>query len=167
MHCYSEVETDMGRLRVACSPKGVAMVSLAKQSLQEFEKAYRKRFGVMPQPSPIPGRFKSAVVKAAAGRHYESVPVDLSGLTGFQLQVLKELQKVPRGTVQTYAWLARKVGRPQAARAVGNTMARNPIPFLVPCHRVVPASGGVGNFGLGVERKRALLQREGVPSDRL
>lgn len=167
MHCYSEVETEMGKLRVACSSKGIAMVSLAEEPRAEFENAYRKRFGVKPQQGKIPDRFKSAVIKAASGRDYEAVPIDLSGLTGFQSKVLKELQKVPRGAVQTYSWLARKVGRPLAARAVGNTMARNPIPFLVPCHRVVPASGGVGNFGLGAERKRELLQREGVKSDRL
>jgi methylated-DNA-[protein]-cysteine S-methyltransferase len=64
--------------------------------------------------------------------------------------------------VQTYAWLARKAGRPRAARAVGNTMARNPIPILIPCHRVVPAAGGIGNYGLGAAVKRALLKREGV-----
>ncbi|MEJ2110813.1 MAG: MGMT family protein, partial [Acidobacteriota bacterium] len=70
--------------------------------------------------------------------------------------------KIPAGKTQTYAWLARRSGYPNAARAVGNVMAGNPVPFLLPCHRIVPASGGIGNYGLGKELKRKLLRREGV-----
>jgi methylated-DNA-[protein]-cysteine S-methyltransferase len=70
--------------------------------------------------------------------------------------------KVPRGTVRTYSWLARRVGTPKAARAVGNAMARNPVPFIIPCHRIVPESGGVGNYGYGPKLKRRLLMLEGA-----
>jgi O-6-methylguanine DNA methyltransferase len=141
MHCYSEVETEIGRFRVACGPKGITAIGLAAD--------------------------KRTDIKAAAGRAYNPVPVDLSGLSEFQLKVLGLLQRVPRGEVRTYAELARKAGRPGAARAVGNTMARNPVPLLVPCHRVVPASGGIGNYGLGKARKRELLRREGAAGLRL
>jgi methylated-DNA-[protein]-cysteine S-methyltransferase len=167
MHRYSEVETEIGRFRVACSPKGIAMIGLAEGSRTAFETAYRKRLGVQPQQGKIPEAYKRAVIKAAAGRAYSPVPIDLSGLSEFQLKVLKMLQRVPRGEVQTYAELARKAGKPGAARAVGNTMARNPVPILIPCHRVVPASGGTGNYGLGKARKRELLQREGAAGVRL
>jgi O-6-methylguanine DNA methyltransferase len=143
------------------------MITLAEGTVAGFERAYQKLCGVQPQPGKVPERYKQAVIKAAAGRAFDPVPVDLSGLSRFQNRVLKELQKVPRGEVRTYSWLARKIGRPLAARAVGNTMARNPVPFVIPCHRVVPSSGGVGNFGFGTERKRELLQREGVPVERL
>jgi methylated-DNA-[protein]-cysteine S-methyltransferase len=107
------------------------------------------------------------VMEAAAGRAFNPVPLDLSSFSAFQQKVLKILQQVPRGEVRTYGWLARKAGRPKAARAVGNAMASNPIPFLIPCHRVVPAAGGVGNYGLGSRLKRELLQREGVDVDQL
>ncbi len=162
MHYYEEVETVMGKLRVGYGPNGIAVITLAEGPAAAFENAYGKLIGVKPQPGKLPERYKRAVIKAAAGRAFEPVPVDLSGLSKFQLKVLKELQKVPRGEVRTYSWLAAKVGSPLAARAVGNTMARNPVPFLIPCHRVVPSSGGIGNFGLGKTRKRELLQREGV-----
>jgi methylated-DNA-[protein]-cysteine S-methyltransferase len=162
MHYYAEVNTEMGKLWVACSQEGITMITLAEGPAAAFEKAYGKLCGVQPQPGKVPERYKQAVLKAAAGREFDPVPLDLSGLSKFQLKVLKELQKVPRGEVRTYSWLARKVGRPLAARAVGNTMARNPVPFLIPCHRVVPSTGGIGNFGLGTSRKRELLQREGV-----
>jgi methylated-DNA-[protein]-cysteine S-methyltransferase len=167
MHYYAEVETEMGKLRVGCSPDGITMINLAEGAVAAFKNAYLKLFGVQPQQGRVPELYKQAVAEAAAGRAFDPVPIDLSGLSKFQLKVLMELQKVPSGTVRTYSWLARKVGRPLAARAVGNTMARNPVPFLIPCHRVVPSSGGIGNFGLGKARKRELLRREGVPVERL
>ena len=70
--------------------------------------------------------------------------------------------RIPRGEVRTYGELAAIVGRPRAARAVGTAMARNPVPLLVPCHRVVPSSGGVGNYGFGSDLKAKLLAGEGV-----
>lgn len=166
-HTYSEIDTVIGRLRIACSARGITTINLADDSRREFETRYGKRFGVAPEPGNIPEPFKRAVINAAAGRAYATVPIDLTGTSAFQLKVLKTLQRVPRGKVQTYSWLAQKVGKPAAARAVGNTMARNPVPLLIPCHRVVPASGGVGNYGLGKAVKRELLQREGVSVEQL
>jgi methylated-DNA-[protein]-cysteine S-methyltransferase len=167
MHSYSEVETEMGKLRVGCNPKGIAMICLAKGARATFEDTYRKRFGIRPSQGRIPESFKRAVIKAAAGRLSDPVPVDLSGISGFHLKVLNALRRVPQGEVRTYGWLARKAGRPKAARAAGNAVARNPVPLLVPCHRVVPAAGGVGNYGLGSALKRELLAREGVAVEQL
>jgi len=167
MHYYEAVETDMGRLWIACSPDGITMITLAGGTGTTFEKVYGKLLGVAPQPGKVPERYKRALFKAVAGRAFDPVPIDLSCVSRFQLKVLKELQKVPRGEVRTYSWLAKKVGCPLGARAVGNAMARNPVPFLVPCHRVVPSSGGTGNFGLGKPLKRKLLRREGVPVEQL
>ena len=90
------------------------------------------------------------------------IPVDLSSRSSFQQRVLYATAEIRRGEVRTYAEIAVSVGSPRAARAVGAAMARNPIPLLVPCHRVVPSSGGVGEYGYGAELKRELLAREGV-----
>ena len=87
--------------------------------------------------------------------------VDLSSRKGFQREVLDAVMAIPRGEVRTYAELASSLGRPKAARAVGNAVAHNPIPLLVPCHRVVSSSGGVGGYVYGSAFKLRLLQKEG------
>jgi O-6-methylguanine DNA methyltransferase len=165
MHCYSKVETEIGKFWVGWSSNGITLICIATGAPSAFEAAYQKRFRIRPQHRDIPSPYVRALRAAAAGRAAASIPIDLSHLSEFQLKVLKILQQVPRGEVRTYAWLARKAGRPKAARAVGNTMARNPVPILIPCHRVVPSAGGIGNYGLGIALKRELLLREGVLLD--
>ncbi len=88
------------------------------------------------------------------------VPMELDG-TDFQLEVWSELTRIPYGETISYGELARRVGRPSAPRAVGQANGRNPIPIIVPCHRVV-ASNGIGGYGGGLKLKRALLAVEGV-----
>ncbi|MFD0372506.1 MULTISPECIES: methylated-DNA--[protein]-cysteine S-methyltransferase [unclassified Streptomyces] len=91
------------------------------------------------------------------------VKLDWSLVTGFNRQVLRELaDSVPYGTVVGYGELARRVGQPTAAQAVGSAMGANPLPLVVPCHRVVESDGGIGGFGGSVETKRRLLALEGV-----
>jgi methylated-DNA-[protein]-cysteine S-methyltransferase len=160
MHFYKKIETEAGPFWAACNDIGITMI--ARGSLEEFKNAYLKRFGIKPQKGQFPESYVRAIQEAASGRQPNPVPVDLTGLPEFQAKVLRLLQKVPRGEVRTYGELAALAGSPKAVRAVGNTMACNPIPLLIPCHRVVPSSGGVGNFGLGVELKRRLLIREGA-----
>ena len=89
----------------------------------------------------------------------ETLPVHLEG-TAFQRGVLAELRHIPRGGRRSYAQIAAEVGRPDAARAVGQACARNPVALAVPCHRVVRADGGLGGYAWGVERKAALLELE-------
>jgi methylated-DNA-[protein]-cysteine S-methyltransferase len=91
-----------------------------------------------------------------------SLPVDLSLVAApFRHAVLETLHEVAMGEVVTYGALAQRAGNPRAFRAAATACARNPIPIVVPCHRVLPASGGIGNYGGGVARKRALLELEG------
>jgi O-6-methylguanine DNA methyltransferase len=80
----------------------------------------------------------------------------------FQQRVWSALNTIPRGSVRTYAEVADEVGAPRAARAVGRACGTNPVSIIVPCHRVVPATGGIGNYGWGPTRKRTLLAREGA-----
>lgn len=91
-----------------------------------------------------------------------SFPVDTRGMSVFQKQVMEAISKIPRGETRSYGELAREIGRPLAARAVGRACAANPTPLVVPCHRVVASGGGTGGFGDGVALKRRLLQLEGV-----
>jgi len=97
------------------------------------------------------------------GRRTEfDLPTDLSRVPDFQRVVLHELARVPYGEVTTYGTLAARVGKPRAARAVGGAMNRNPIPIVLPCHRVIGASGSLTGYGGGLDRKRALLKLEGA-----
>lgn len=89
------------------------------------------------------------------------VPIDRSARTGFRGEVLHALESVPFGETITYGDLAARAGRPNAARAVGTAMATNPVAIIVPCHRVLPSGGGIGQFGGGVPAKEWLLRREG------
>jgi len=93
---------------------------------------------------------------------FRSLKLDLSAGSPFQQAVWRELCRIPRGEVICYSELARRVGRPRAARAVGNAVGRNPIPIIVPCHRVIKADGSIGGFSCGLEIKRALHEIEGI-----
>lgn len=91
------------------------------------------------------------------------MPVDWSLMTPFQRSVLKETQLIKAGNVSTYGEIARRIGRPHGARAVGQALRRNPMPMVIPCHRIIGADGSMTGFGgtAGIERKRAMLRHEG------
>lgn len=98
---------------------------------------------------------------AAGGRDGFQVPLDLAGLPPFARRVLEELRRQPHGTTVSYGALAARCGSPRAARAVGGAMARNPLPIIIPCHRVV-ACAGIGGFSPGLAVKRLLWAVEGI-----
>jgi methylated-DNA-[protein]-cysteine S-methyltransferase len=95
---------------------------------------------------------------------FEDVPLDLSHLSAFQLRVARACRRIPRGQVRTYGQLAAVAGSPGAARAVGNVMAQNRYPIIVPCHRVVGSAGSLGGFSArdGISLKRRMLELEGA-----
>ena len=90
---------------------------------------------------------------------FSGYDVALSGLTEFEREVLCETRKIRYGSVVTYSELAARIGKPNAARAVGNALSKNPLPIAIPCHRVV-SKGGIGGYAFGVEAKRYLLKLE-------
>lgn len=90
---------------------------------------------------------------------FSGYEVDLSGLTDFERNVLCETRKIEYGSVVTYSELAARIGKPNAARAVGNALSKNPLPIMIPCHRVV-SKGGIGGYAFGAEAKRCLLKLE-------
>ena len=129
---------------------------------EEFARYMRHNVGGAAEADPDPDPAWVARVGEALAAGRTDVPVDLSSRSPFHREVLLAAADIPSGEVRTYSELASAVGRPRAARAAGQAMARNPVPLLIPCHRVVPASGGVGNYGYGPDLKRKLLAREGV-----
>ncbi|MFM8470201.1 MAG: methylated-DNA--[protein]-cysteine S-methyltransferase [Limisphaerales bacterium] len=105
-----------------------------------------------------------AALNPAAARHPRMTlpPLDLSCGTKFRLRVWAELRRIPRGQARSYGEIAEELGKPKAARAVGGACGANPVPVLIPCHRVLAANGGLGGFSGGLEWKRRLLAIEGV-----
>ncbi|HUA08070.1 MAG TPA: methylated-DNA--[protein]-cysteine S-methyltransferase [Candidatus Acidoferrales bacterium] len=93
--------------------------------------------------------------------------VDIEDLTPFEQAALRAAARIPPGEVRSYSWVASQIGRPRAARAVGQVMARNPLPLLFPCHRVVDARGELHNYGYGIEMKARLLKMEGYIARKL
>ncbi len=123
-------------------------------------------------PSPISAGLSShGILKAARAaleaylngkvRHV-NLPLDLEGQPRFRRKVWAILQTIPYGRVRSYGWVARKIGKPQAARAVGGACGANPVPLLVPCHRVIAGDGSLGGFSGGLGVKKRLLKLEGA-----
>ena len=164
---YAGIATTIGKIWIGHTPRGISLISLGPNHSAEFEGYYQKRLCRGTRKGTIPKSYADAVRKAVAGKKAANVPMDLSSLSSFEHKVLQCLKQIPLGEIRPYSWLAKECGRPKAARAVGTVMARNPIPFLLPCHRVTPAGGGVGNYGYGAALKRELLKKEGVPLDEL
>ena len=153
-------------VRVAFTDRGVRMIHLS-DSDDAFRVIYARRFHRDLQPGTLPDKLRRQVIAALSGEGVAKPAVDLEDVTEFERNVLEILTRIPKGEVRTYAWVARQAGNPKAIRAVGNICARNVVPFVVPCHRVVPTEGGVGAYAFGSPMKRELLEREGVPVEEL
>jgi methylated-DNA-[protein]-cysteine S-methyltransferase len=167
MDKYGRVETELGVVWVAFNERGITMILPGRNSASAFEEVYLRRRFRLAQPASVPESYALSVKRAAAGNPLHHPRLDLEGLSPFEQKALPLLLRIPRGEVRPYFWLAREAGNPKAVRAVGTAMARNPLPLLLPCHRVVPAQGGVGNYAFGSSMKRTLLEREGVPIEEL
>jgi methylated-DNA-[protein]-cysteine S-methyltransferase len=157
-------DTPLGPVWVAAGPQGLVAVEYAGS--EDSLRAYLAR---LTAGSPV----RSAEQVAAAKKQVRlyllgetralDLPVDLSHVTPFQRRVLEETRRVPRGQVSTYAEIAKRIGQPKAVRAVGQALRRNPIPIVVPCHRVIASDGTLGGYGgnLRDQRKLDLLKLEG------
>lgn len=109
----------------------------------------------------LAGRARQELHEYFAGRRsFFSVPVDFTGLRPFQRKVLALTHRIPFGETRSYSWIARRIGRPDAVRAVGTALGRNPVPILVPCHRVLRSDGGLGGYAFGLDAKRGLIGLE-------
>ncbi|MEU3026416.1 methylated-DNA--[protein]-cysteine S-methyltransferase [Streptomyces incarnatus] len=166
---WALVETDIGPLMLAATRNGlVNVVFHATDAVRERTlERLAARFGSPPVADPRAPVLVEAIRQLrayfAGERQDFELPLDWSLISGFNRQVLRELASgVPYGSVVGYGDLAGRVGQPGAAQAVGVAMGANPLPVVVPCHRVVESDGGIGGFGGGLETKRQLLALEGV-----
>jgi len=158
----TRMDSPLGEVWLASTERGLCQVSLSGR--ESFLAALRRRF---PDASleEDENRNRGAVEQLReyfAGKRTEfDLPLDLQG-TAFQLRVWSELRKVPYGYTVSYAELARRIGKPRAVRAVGQANHHNPVPIVVPCHRVVGSDGRLVGFGGGLELKKKLLELENV-----
>jgi O-6-methylguanine DNA methyltransferase len=158
---FDVLEVQGVRVHIAFSERGLTMITAAGSD-EEFRSRYCDRFAKELKSGSLPDRLRRQVVSALSGEGVEKPVVDFIEATEFERSVLKVLTKIPRGEVRSYSWVAQQAGRPGAVRAVGTICANNVVPFVVPCHRVVPTTGGIGNYAFGERMKRKMLEREGV-----
>ena len=159
---YDLAETPIGTLLVATTDRGLCRISYDPEPEREAE-SLAQTFGlrVLRAAKPIDPVRRQLDEYFAGSRTKFELPLDLR-VTGFNRDVLERLARVPYGHLTTYGTLAAEAHRPKAARAVGVVMNRNPIPIVLPCHRVVGANGSLTGYGGGLERKEILLELEGA-----
>lgn len=165
---YGSVTTPLGRFVAVTGPRGVVAIDLLPASVTAIRRRLERALGA---PVALERDDRNPVLRqiaeyARGERRSFRVRLDwsLAGAAprGFRRRVLDALRTVPFGRTLSYGELARRAGKPGAARAVGTAMAKNPIPLVIPCHRVLAAGGRIGGFSAGLALKRALLSLEGV-----
>jgi O-6-methylguanine DNA methyltransferase len=162
------LDTPFGRLWIAWNGRGVAGVDLGVTG----EAAASHHADRVARPtdlvSELPGPLRARIERRLAGDRRSEIPLDLRGRTPFEVEVWAKTAEIPHGEVRPYGWVAAEIGRPRAVRAVGTALGHNPVPLVVPCHRVVRTDGTIGQYSLGgPSRKRAILATEGIDPDGL
>jgi O-6-methylguanine DNA methyltransferase len=166
---YASMDTVIGPVWVAWNGRGISAISTGADAAG-FEAEFRAstRRPIRPSDGGIPARLATAIARRLGGDRRARVPVDLRGRTPFEEAVLRKALEIPRGEVRPYGWIAGEIGRPAAVRAVGTALGHNPVPLVIPCHRVVRSDGQIGQYSLGgPTNKRALLASEGLDPDGL
>jgi AraC family transcriptional regulator, regulatory protein of adaptative response / methylated-DNA-[protein]-cysteine methyltransferase len=164
---FTVTDSPLGTLLIAVTERGLCKVDLADDAItaewaltNEFHQAEIRR-----DDDALAPIVAEVLARVDGHKPARELPLDVRG-TAFQRRVWEELQQIPLGETRTYGEIAAAIDAPRASRAVGSACGANPVPVVVPCHRVVPASGGIGNYGLGPRRKQRLLEHEGAtPSD--
>ncbi len=157
--------TKWGWVGVAASSRGVRTIVLPKQTRHAVE---RELSSVSSNGTGGNGTIHLKAARAALEAYlngkvrHVNLPLDLEGQPRFRRKVWEVLQTIPYGRVRSYGWVARKIGKPKAARAVGGACGANPVPLLVPCHRVIAGDGSLGGFSGGLGVKKRLLKLEGT-----
>lgn len=162
---YGVFATVLGPVYVAWNRNGVS-ASMRSKSAAEFEEWFADNIGRRLMRVDPPADLAAKIEDQLEGKR--RMRFDLRGLTSFSQDVLRKTLEIPRGQVRPYGWVAREIGHPAAVRAVGTALANNPIPYFIPCHRVIRTDGVIGNYGGGgPEAKKSILTLEGVQLPRL
>jgi O-6-methylguanine DNA methyltransferase len=166
---YAPIETPLGRAYVAWNGRGVSWLAAGGGDGEAFAAHFRSHVGrPTRRADALPDRLGRAIERRLAGDRRARVPLDLRGHSPFEVAVWTKALEIPRGEVRPYAWIAAEIGRPRAVRAVGTALAHNPVPLVVPCHRVVRSDGTMGQYSMGgPEAKRRILSVEGLDTDAL
>ncbi len=154
-----------GWMGIAESSKGIEAIVLPKRSKRAVESELRAQSNEPLQygeSERLETARRQLLDYVAGKRNAFDVPLDLSKGTSFQRHVWRTLQRVPYGKLRSYQWIAARVGGPHYARAVGNAVGANPLPIVVPCHRIVAHDASLGGFSGGLSMKRKLLSLEGT-----
>lgn len=158
---YYDFETSIGRIHLFFTSKGILYLSLSSEDNKNIIHNV-ERYGSIQRVYPDEYEFHNQINEYLKGRLKKfTLELDLKG-TEFQKKVWNELLNVPYGKTTTYKEISTKIGSPRAYRAVGAALNRNPIPIIVPCHRVIGTNGHLTGFAGGLELKRKLLELEGV-----
>lgn len=163
---YWKIPSAIGPVFIAQGPAGISFVRRAAAGgASGFEGEFQRSLGRPLYRATRPAT--AALRRAVRGQDGRGLRFDLRGLTDFESAVLRKALEIPAGQVRPYGWLAKEIGRPDAVRAAGSALAKNPVPLLIPCHRVVRTDGKVGDYIFGSKAKRALLKSEGIPAEAL
>lgn len=161
---WFDIDLPVGTIRVVHDEQ---LVHLVDNDMHRYELRARYELGFAPRHAESK-RVRAAAEQVLAGRKRGSEIAFLGELTGFQQSVLRATSRIPRGAIRPYAWVAREAGNAGAVRAAGTTLAHNPVPFIVPCHRVVHTDWSLGKYSAGgPEVKYSVLQMEGMTEKRL
>lgn len=160
---YDIADSPIGPLFVASSDRGLCRIGFEPELEAELEHMARKHgVNVLRVPRRVERPVRQLAEYFEGSRVRFELETDLTGVPPFQQRVLEALARVPFGRAITYGDLADRIGNRRAARAVGGALNRNPIPIVLPCHRIVGTTGNLVGYGGGLERKRALLELEGL-----
>lgn len=155
--------TRIGWLGVAYSERGIVALHLPCNSRDQALASLQRDFADTPVVDQPPDAIARELIEYADGqRRTFELKLDWSSLKPFQRAVLQATHKIPFGETRTYGWVAQQIGKPTAARAVGRALATNPIPIILPCHRVLGSDGGLHGYAGGLAMKAKLLQLEGA-----
>lgn len=155
---YLRVESAIGPVFVAWNPRGVSALRQSADA-DAFEQWFRKRFGRRAFAATAEPEIVGQVRRALTSERVE-LAIDLRDCTPFEAAVLRKALEIPAGHARPYAWVAREIDHPRAVRAVGSALANNPVPLLIPCHRVVRSDYTSGEYVFGAETKTQLLALE-------